>query len=281
VTTSKAWCRGLTAAGLALVLAGCGSSDDGDDGDAGATAAPTEASTESTEPAGDSTDAEDEPDDPLLAALEALSPDFEGAKSCTAETPPEVFDVTDQKAVTAAEWFGELQPGEPGARPAAAYNADFCLPDDGEFGTSIELVVLEFDAEDDASTWLDDLGTATASGQPVRQDPPPEAGSCPAESPDVAIRAPEPVAGGDAVDVVVEEPCGPLAKFPELEWTHPTYSFAQGGCWVVVVYVERSGGGSTSMSDGQMTMELTRVRQVEPELQRAAVETLTEELADD
>lgn len=278
MTTRKVWCSGLTVAGLALVLAGCGSSDDGDGGDAGSTAAPSAAPSDA--PSGASTEpAEDEPDDPLLAALESLSPDFEGATSCTAETPPEIYDVSGEGLITGAEWYGEAQPDAPGARPDTAYVADFCLPPEGDLSLRVELDLLEFADENGAAAWLDELGTATSAGQVVVRGEAPEPSPCSVDNPKVATAA-QSAAGENAVDVLVTDPCSPVESFPDLDWEHPRYSFGPGGRWIVIAYAEQSGGGQTEVSDGQMTMQLTRTRVVDEESQTAVVETLTEELAD-
>ncbi|TDE08037.1 hypothetical protein [Jiangella asiatica] len=259
----------------ALLLAGCGDDDSpaGDDSSPAAAGSGAPSNASSTEPT------EDESGDPLLMALEALAADFDGAKDCSSEEPPEVFDASDQNLVAGAEWFGTPSTDASGARPAAAWNADFCLPESEELATRVALDILEFDAEDDASAWLEDLETATASGQVVVRGEP-EPSECGAENPKTATLTEPSVAGDDAVDVVVADPCGPLAKFPELEWDNPTYSFGQGGRWVVITFVEVSGGGTTQVGDDQMILEMVKVRKVEPDLQRAAVETLTEELAD-
>lgn len=220
--------------------------------------------------------------DPLLMALEALTPDFDGAKSCFGDAPPEVVDRSQENLLSGVEWHGQKAPVAGDVRPVKAWNADFCLPaEPNHTQTRVYLDILEFTSANDASAWVEDLRAATAAGQPVVRGEDPQPVGCRADNHKTAKLADESVAGEDAVDVVIHDPCGNDRDFPgKLHWEPETYSFAAAGRYVVSVYVQQQSG-RVNASNGQMTIQgLVERITVLRDKQAAAVATLTEELAD-
>lgn len=222
----------------------------------------------------------DAPDDPILRALEALSPDvFEDGENCLdPDSPPQVNDLSDTRAVSAGVWFGGPQADTGGVAPQRVLEATMCMPP-GEAGTIVRLesYILQFAAPEEASTWVEELTTATSGGQVVHEEAPTP---CTEDRPDVAVATAESTGGPDALDVMVANAeCDANKIYPDqLNWEPVTFTFAPAGDVVVGVSVMERGPSITASNDQQTVTGVDQNRLVDRDRLRAAVEVLTEEL---
>lgn len=233
--------------------------------------------------AGPSTDApvtDGATDDPVLRALEALFPDvFEDGENCLdPDSPPQVNDLSEMRAVSAGVWFGGPQADTGGVAPQRVLEATMCMPP-GEADTIVQMesYILQFASPEEASTWVEELTAVTSGGQRVFEaDPDP----CRADRRDTAIATAESTGGPDAVDVmVVNSKCDADKIYPDqLNWEPVTFTFDPAGDFVVGVSVMERGPSITASNDQQTVTGVDENRLVDRDRLRAAVEVLTEEL---